>query len=527
MPSHNLYSLSREICYGYRVGFTVEDDLVASRVAITPTEKEDGGFGVEVYSWKNYDPNASTYADATKVERFEYRISLSFHADSTLASGSYLENYYDETTWTFNNSDAENGGSPKSNTKPVVKRKSSFTYGYDAPKAGAPDFDLTPYFTTSISNLSAKSKDMADNVIQLGAVIDEAHDHDGLPVEEDGITGYTSLLKFDVSPATALDKWQLGIVGSSNESVIGRGANRSYCWNALSQGQSTVTIGNHIGSELATLDLTVSNNVKVQGYFVWAPSDVDESVVPNSSNVKMYAGDKVSVYLWASPTNCDPVPTIASSDPALKVTLSDSRVKPDAWNIASYPTYLMTLDATAISLTEQKSVTLTITDPFFDEERGSGSKITVTLMPGASSSTWPASVVGTTWTGNKAITDEKDAELGFAAGTTHCDSSISFTGEDYAVSGYKKAVLSATSHGETRTFEVGYTYDPSSTKVFTFKAKSYDVSVSSSVDKAKGAFGLLYVVSTWNGMDDVTEDYIVGFPEDESAPTSYQWFTLA
>ena len=148
-------------------------------------------------------------------------------------------------------------------------------------------------------------------------------------------------------------------------------------------------------------------------------------------------------------------------------------------------------------------------------------------MPGASSSTWPASVVGTTWTGNKAITDEKDAELGFAAGTTHCDSSISFTGEDYAVSGYKKAVLSATSHGETRTFEVGYTYDPSSTKVFTFKAKSYDVSVSSSVDKAKGAFGLLYVVSTWNGMDDVTEDYIVGFPEDESAPTSYQWFTLA
>ncbi|MGN1262183.1 MAG: hypothetical protein ACI4UT_03895, partial [Candidatus Enteromonas sp.] len=128
MPSHNLYSLSREICYGYRVGFTVEDDLAAARVAITPTDKGAEGFEVEVYSWKNYDPNASTYADATKVERKEYRISLAFNADSTLASGSYVENYYDETNWNFNNSDSENGGSIKTNAKPVIKRKSSFTY---------------------------------------------------------------------------------------------------------------------------------------------------------------------------------------------------------------------------------------------------------------------------------------------------------------------------------------------------------------------------------------------------------------
>ena len=53
------------------------------------------------------------------------------------------------------------------------------------------------------------------------------------------------------------------------------------------------------------------------------------------------------------------------------------------------------------------------------------------------------------------------------------------------------------------------------------------MTVSSAIDKAKGAFGLLYVVSIWNGQEDITEDCIVGWPEDEAAPASYQWFTLA
>ena len=95
------------------------------------------------------------------------------------------------------------------------------------------------------------------------------------------------------------------------------------------------------------------------------------------------------------------------------------------------------------------------------------------------------------------------------------------------MAGYKKAVLTATYQGQTRTYDVGYTYDPSSTKVFTFKANSYDVTVSSSVDKEKGAFGLIYVVSTWAGGDDVEEDDIVGYPEDDYGPAAYQWFTLA
>lgn len=525
-PSHNMYSISREIAWGYRIGFTVEDDCVGASVKLTPTMNEDGSFEVDVYSWQNYDPNA-THATHTKVERNEYKIHLEFNADSSLHSGTYLKNYYDETTWNFNSNDYENGGTAKENTKPVVKRKSSFEYTFGTPKTGSKaDIDLTPYFIASISDVHVTHSDYPTDSVQLADVIDQSR-YPGQKSADDQTGGYNSLLSFTASPSTALDRWQYGVVDSSDKSIIGLGTRMSYCWEALKKGKATVSVGNHLGNVLGSVEVTVINDVQVTGYYVSSMDSLDDAHVTNSSSIKMYTSEKLSVYLWAGPANCDPEPTITASNPKLKVTLSE-RVKPTVWNISTYPAFIMTLDASEMDITGTETVTLKVEDPMFDSNRGNGySTISVTITKGADV-TWPTSIVGTTWVGDEEYTDARAVELGYSSGFMHVESSLSFTGEIFS-GDYKKVTLTATYNGRTRNIDLGYTYDPSATVPVRFSAGgAYDISVGSSGDKVNGYIGLQYCIATYNGMDDVTYDDVVGIEGDgEDYVTAYQWFKRA
>lgn len=533
MPSHNLYGISREIGEGYRYGFAIEDDLVASRVDLSSSEITDEGFTVTVSSWKNYDPSASTADDATKIERYEYDITLVFNADTTLKKGEYVAKYYDETNWNFSSSDLAQGGSAKPNTKPETRRKMSVEYGYGAPKQGAPEFDLAPYFTQTLSDVSFTSKGMEKNVVQLNATLDEGRRPTQVPDTEDSMSGYTSLMKATFAPSTALDTWQYGIVSSSDESVVGLSDRGLYEWVAKGKGDARLQIGNHLGKNLAEVDVKVANSVKVTGYFVSAPSALggpDSAYVPTSSKVKMSAGEKIDVYLYAGPDSCDPEPTIAVSDEALKVSLSAGKVKPDNWTISGMPTYLMTIDATQMKLAQEKTVTLTITDPMMDTDRLQAATIEVVLAPNPAEGLWPTDIAGTTWKGDEALTNQKAQEVGYDGADVHCESSIAFSSDPYVygdkeVEGYKKAVLTATYSGQTRTFDLGYQYDASSATLLKFKSGDYMDDVLTAVDKGQGGFGLVYVRSTWTGQDTGDIDYVVGFPEDEYAPATYQWFT--
>ncbi len=533
MPSHNMYGISREIAEGFRYAFDVEDDLVASLVTVDSKENSNG-YTVNIGSWKNYDPSASTYEQATKIERYAYDIKIEFNLDSTLKSVEFLGNYYDESNWNFDKNDLKNGGSAKPNTKPLTRRKMNVSYTYGAPKAGSPDFDTAPYFVSSIDEVSITSKNMEKNHVQVGQMIDEA--------KRPGDDSATSLVSMKTSPATALDAWQYGVVASSDESVISRSSARRYAWEAAKQGSSTVQIGNHLGKNLASVNVSVGNAVKVRDYCVTAPTalgGMDSDYVPTSSKVVMSAGEKIDVYLWATPTESDAAPSVTSSNPNLEVSVSKDRVKPDVVSINGYPTYLLTIDATKMTNTASETVKLSISDPTMDLDFHSDGKVTIPVEVGPTS-TMGDSIVGKTYTADLDTTKAKLPNGNSDTSWFVANSTIEFTEEQYVQrdgtkpEGWSKAVLKFGS----KTRNLGYKHNPTGTGDFlTFKGDEWDDEdyygayhaeeiIKVSIDKSRNAIGILYYVG---GYDDYLQEYYeqgVGLGSDGDSDELFQWFIL-
>jgi hypothetical protein len=531
-PSHELHSINSEIQFGYYIGFNIEDELKACDRVIEGVKNDDGTFTTTIKSWKNYED------DSAVDERYQYETSIEINADGTISSVSYYETYYTKENWSFNNSDADNGGSAIAGKSPTVKQKSSVKYTYGAAKTGTPDFDVSPYFIASIDNVTVNSREdktKAEGHVKYKEIIDECRrDPHTVTVDENSASGYTSLLKLSYSPSTALDAWEYGIVSSDEPSIIGPNVNIPSQWIGLGAGSSEVTIGNHSTNEVtAKKVITVDDAPLPTGYNVWAYGNETDTDVPSSSKVSIQAGRRMKVYLFAT-YNTFGSPIVSCSDDRVKLELSGS-VKPTVSTISTHPAWILTIDASEISTETKLSFTITVDD----ERRGSAadakgftaSTIALEVRPGTKS-LLPSSIEGTTWTAHDYSSEVTSSDPRYMSGD-FVPATLSFTSEvagEFNGLTYKKGALTATYNGSTKTHDFYYYYGigDSGSMVLLLRHTDDDVffDIGGTTLEEYGILGAWATSSTWGGADDSETDYIFGYPEEDGEAVEYEWFTL-
>lgn len=531
-PSHELHSVNVEMLYGYTVGYTIEDELKACDRTFKGVTNDDGSFTTTVSSWKNYQDSENVHT------RYEYEITININADGTLKSGSYLETYYTESAFLFNDS-AANGGSVRPGMEGETIQSSSYAYGYGEAKQEATNFDVTPYFVTSLSNLTIKSnqdKSKEEGHVAYQEVLDESRrDPNLLSIDDDNVTGYTSALHFDYAPSTALDVWEYGIVDSDDKNIVGKSTHRSAEWIGTGPGTTEITIGNH-----STNNVTIKGSVTVDdapapsNYYVWAYGNEGDDDVPTSSAVSMKAGRRMTVYLWASPIKVVARPIVSCSNSDIKLTVSDEQVLPTGVGstISSYQAYLLTIDASNITTDATLTETITVKDARDDSVN---STIQLAIKPGVASQL-PASIEGTSWTAHN-YSDVADTDPRYMSGS-FVAANLTFSAEDgKTINGkmYKKGTLYIVQGSETYNFYYNYGVGDSGSMVLSLvSAESYGTDASSMTDFAIGGstleeYGLIGIYASltyYSGADSTETDYLVGYPEDDEGPAEYEWFTL-
>ncbi|MBP5091240.1 MAG: hypothetical protein J6328_01600 [Bacilli bacterium] len=524
-PSHNMHSVDRDMHYGYRTGFAVEDDVKAVSRVFNGVENEDGTYTTTVASWKNFQDS-----NATRT-RSSYQISVTFNADSTIKSGSYIEYFFNESNWKFNDNDVDNGGSAIGNKSGTLITKAEFSYEYGDSYSAAPSFDETPYFISSITSAEVTSKGLEANHIQQNEIVDDWRDPQRDSIENDSY-GYSSIVNISYAPATALNRWQYGVSASSDERVVGPRVNGSYGWQALRIGTSTLTIDGHTpGTPSVQVEVSVENGIQPKNYYFMDALGHENDFV-DATHVQVRAGSTAAVRLVIQPVDANYNPTITTSNPNLKVTLDEDY---DTSKSAYYTGKILHIDATAMNNTAKEEVTLFISDDFDPSYRVGGSsfvldELKVVVNPKPASGLWPTSLAGTTWSSSRALTEEADS--------LYEDATIAFTDEDITISQatYKKAILNVTSGKEKISdYEMGYVYDPlACTLSFkgTLRSGWFAANIATRVDATAGTFGFAFTYEVMGGWDeDLAQHDVIGMvcsPEDEETygyETGYVTFT--
>ncbi len=533
-PSHEIASINSEIQYGYYVGYSIEDETKACNRVFTPETTEDGGYKVTIYAWKNY-------SDSSSVEtRYQYDTTIVFNADGTLSSVTFLETHFTKENWNFNNNDTNNGGSIKTGMEGTIKRSSSVSYGYGAALTDAISFDTTPYFISSISNLTVKSKKdktKEEGHVQYAEVLDEARRDPSLEtIEDDTAIGYTSVLNYDYLPSTALDSWQYGIISSDDPNVVSTDTTNTYQWIAVDEGTTEVTIGNHTTNDVTTkVSVTVDEAPTPTDYYAWAYGNQSDDDV-TSSKINMKAGRIIKVYLWGSKRGnenhkCVAKPVVSCSNPNITLSLSE-QVTATPWTIRSYPAFVLTIDASKVTTDTILSETITVTDKRNSEVN---SAIALTINPGTAS-LLPSSIEGTTWTAHN-YSDVEDTDPRYMDGT-FVAAKLSFTsenGKEYNGMMYKKGTLTLTASDSVYNFYYNYSLgDNGAMSISLLDAgNSYSTdgamvsfSIGGTTLEDYGLIGLWATEETWSGQDDVETNYLIGYPEEENDVVEYEWFTM-
>ncbi len=531
-PSHELHSMNSEIQYGYYIGYTIEDELKACNRKFTTSTNDDGSFTTSIYAWKNYEDSEAVHT------RYQYDTVIDINADGTLKSVTYKEVYHTESTWNFNDSDTDNGGSAKTGTSGKTKQTSSVSYGYGDPIASSTNFDTTPYFISEITDVKVNSrsdKEKEEGHVKYKEVIDEERrDPFTETVDIDSAVGYTSTLSLSYLPSTALDAWEYGVVDSDNKSVVSLNELHPREWIGSGMGSTEVTIGNHSTNEVTTKkSITVDDADCPKSYYVWKYGDETDTDVPTSSSVAITAGKRMKVYLWASPADSLAKPVVSCSNSNISLELSE-QVKATGTTISTYPAFILTIDASNLTTETTLSETITVTDSRSDTH---SSKIALSVKPG-SKSLMPSSIEGTTWTSHNFNNDEdiKSSDPRYVDDLNFAEATLKFTstvGKEIGGVTYKEGALTVSS--VSYKFYYHYGVGDSGNMIFKLVSAESNISSESSVTTFEiggttledyGLLGIYAYTNTWAGQDDSTEDYIIGYPESDDYAASYVWFEM-
>ncbi len=374
--SHDIYSLDRNIHYGYRTGFDLEfnDSLEASDVKFEAKENEDGTYLANINSYKTMKEVTDTNGNTSgKQEHIEYTIEVKFNNAGNVLTASFVETHFDSTGFDF----AKNEFLPNGQEQGVVEEEMHIEYTYGDKKEGKPSFDYRPYFVNEI--VSAK-------------VVNEKMEKENQLTLENTVADY---LKIEVLPETALDVDQYGVISSSNLDVIKPSHEKSpFDFRVYGTGVTTLIVSNHVDNTIKKeFEVEVPSNIKIRDFYM-QNTDGDWDNI-NSKNATIKANTIREVYCYAHAyTNIEFNFTPVSSDESLlKVSRKGQR---------------LVLDATgAKNITQNATVTVRINCDLY-EDPSKVTEFTITIEPNQQAS--QDAFVGT-WVGKDSEHSNQDVTM--------------------------------------------------------------------------------------------------------------------
>lgn len=307
MAAHYGSALEYEIWKAIRGDFDGSAAINAANAAgshssIVSTVTNDG-FKVALNSQLEYNHiESGSTADVTQVYAFVYKADMEFLANGDLVSLDYTEKFYTESNWDFTNHKPLAAGVPITTTIKV-------TNGFDeifTRAAVLGSFNPSDYFVSSINalkfyNPKAGAEDNTESVLNFD---DEVLTYDYLGGEDQ----YKYCKTFDVTPSTALDKWQYGFISSTDKGVVD---DTPYGPKAVGLGNCEITIGNHLVNVNGPTK-TVKVNVYGQGDFhsLFVNANItgyDSHNTDNADYIYGYAGKTMHYYIDSSSNTGCPI----------------------------------------------------------------------------------------------------------------------------------------------------------------------------------------------------------------------------
>ena len=452
--SHDMPSVEFEMDEAYRTGFDTSwnEGIKDFKIDIQSEWLNDNEFKTTLDSYR-------TVADQENNEFVHtvYDVDLKFTKAGALLNATLKETEYDETAYDFTALKYLNGGEARGN----VVREFTVSYTYGSPKGTECPFDITPYFTQSFKTLKVVNPKMEnENVLSQ---FDKLEDY----------------LVIESNPSTALDTWQFGVVGSSNENAVSEDTTWPGTYVASGLGTSTLTVGNHTTNDVtATFNVTVTNDVKIWYYWMQAANYADYDFVTANSATVM-GGGKLEVIVDTHPKNAPlDFEAVSSNTDLLEIEVNGDH---------------MILDATkATNLVKDITVKVTMNSNNYDDGM-SPTVFTITIKPGNSEGlvgTWTAS------SGDTIVFTEETKVVNQSTGATR-------------KTGYAKV--------GTSTYNFTYVYSESTGRLSLY-AESYDQNWVVDYDGANNTLRVILYSNGWGGYADIIGEYYEdeeGFPLDE------------
>ncbi|MCI5745452.1 MAG: hypothetical protein MR270_04135 [Erysipelotrichaceae bacterium] len=352
--SHSMGVLDAEFYDAYRNGFVnniYNDVTVDHGQQVTSTRLDNNDFTVNLDTWVRWSNSANYESSMGYRSAFiKYDLDITFTAAGAIKEGVYSRTIYSEAYYDFATNTFKAGFDTVEPEKYVT-----FAYGYGDPLKGHTDYDVSKYFTQSISDIKVKGKN-SSNEGTLSVTEDLKASVVTAATNENNVT-------FVCNPVTALDGWQYGIVSSSNVTVIGpKSTSTPYDFRALASGKATITIANHTKNAndvTATYEITVANAAFIKGLFmytVYPYPNYDDAF--NSSNGTVACGRSYELQLAAKTTssnyvynNMDLTLTVKENDGIVDFSYDDTTGK-------------LTIDATNSNVSNTTTVKLVLSTPY-------------------------------------------------------------------------------------------------------------------------------------------------------------------
>lgn len=419
---HNMEDLDMEMYSAYRNSYVgniyndvnVEHGATVTSIVIDETTKD---FKTTLLTWVRWQ-NSAVYAESDIGEAtayIEFAMDVTFDKAGKLKEGSYTETVYDESSYDFvTNKKTDDSIEPLSAT--------TFKYSYGDKKPGRPTYDVSKYFVSKITNVTVQSTSTDDD----GNTLPEGTVSRGEAIEA----------KFDVEPATALDKWQYSIDHTDNVTIIGpRGSSWPYDFQSFTSGEVTLTISNHTknaNSVTADKKVIVTDQGYIRSVYMYFGYNYPRPAGTKdddwgASTANFVAGRKYEVQMSAVTTNSKDI--FNGFD--LTFTMNPSDLISLEFNRDTGKLIIDASDATKI--TTRTSIKVTIDSPQKSAKDWRDSTLIFNVSPAEEI---VETVVGTwneTEGGTSAITftDDKNGVIHYLDNNTSKDISFTYTYDNY------------------------------------------------------------------------------------------------
>ena len=293
-PIRNVGSVGAFLYTTYQ-GYSNKND----GIKITSTETAQG-FDATIYGRKIVEENAGAFKYALISQG-----KISFRKDGALLGTDVTVKQYGSDSFDTVNNQIKPGMEDKGTL--YTKVTSTFTYGLEELTDHPTNDYLTKYFVQSIDDVIIKDNTLTaegnniypDYAIQFGTQTKEL------------------TMDLAVSPKTALDKPQYGIIATTDENVIGLAPGSSSVYvskhiNTVSKiGETTLTIGNRADNKVTTTtQVKVHDIIKIKELFINDPYNSsingnysDENMLNTFNSTLLQFGHKYSIKIGVSPSN--------------------------------------------------------------------------------------------------------------------------------------------------------------------------------------------------------------------------------